>query len=130
MDWLVLCWALTVGYIPLGNTSIVLPGSIVTVEDSSAVVTELSIGVEIASHLRLYGSMETRETLSLDNPAAGLFSPYEAYFKAGLAIYGEGWELGVYHECDHGIEASPVTVPWLWAGRTEIYVKVSGKTHL
>ena len=127
-SWIVLSWALTCGWLPMSGTCVVSATGVNGVGYLNAVSSKLEIQADIWQHARIFGSMETRETLSLD-PSLGLFSPYEAYFVAGAALYAKGIEIGIIHECDHGIESSSDFIPWISSGGTEVYIKISGKTQ-
>jgi hypothetical protein len=124
LSWLVLSWALTLGWLPTsGRVFVGLPGDPgLLYQDTYSTKFELS--AEALNHLRVWGSVETLE--GADGIAS--FMPYEAYYRAGAALYARGFEVGIEHECDHGIEASYQDNPWYWGGYTEIYIKISGRT--
>jgi hypothetical protein len=129
MQWLVLSWALTCGWLPMSATSIVYPGdTIYGIGGANAISTKMELTAEAWNHLRAWSSIETREVLQPSDFSLGLFSPYEAYFIAGMALYANNIEIGISHECDHGIETTLDLAPWISNGQTEIYIKLSGKT--
>jgi len=132
MSWLVLSWALTLGMSPgSSGVGIVDPnylGREYKVFNDNAISTKLEIEAAAWSHLRAWGSMEIKSTIDSNMSTMGAFSPYEGYFIAGLAFYVKGFEVGIKHECDHGIESLAKPVLWVTSGGTDIYVKISGKT--
>jgi hypothetical protein len=126
-SWIVLSWALTVGWLPSSGVAIVDTNNSTAIVNQNTFSSKFEISAEAINHIRVWGSAETRE--SFDNSGTlGLFNPYEAYYRFGTAIYSKGIEVGIEHECAHGIEAGYTNRPWLWSGYTNIYVKVSGTT--
>jgi hypothetical protein len=130
MQWLVLSWALTCGWLPNSETAIIYPGTHAEVHgiwNYNTVSTKVELNAELFNHLKIWSSVKTREGFNSDI-SMGLFSPYEAYFIGGVAIHSFGFEIGISHECDHGIEYDVGPNPWISNGQTEVYVKISGKT--
>jgi hypothetical protein len=131
MQWLVLSWALTVGWLPLDATGIVNPAvknGITGVANYDAISTKFELQADAFNHFKVFGSIETRETFDTSPSAAGMFSPYESYFIAGAAFYAKGIEFRISHECDHGMENTDTFVPWVSSGSTTVSMKISGKT--
>jgi hypothetical protein len=129
LPWITLAWSLTFGYLPIDSTVIVeqnRPGyaSVIT---NNAISSKMESSLSFFDHARIFGSMETHETLNPSPSINGAFTPYEGYFRAGASIYGKFWEIGIVHECDHGIDGSDVIRPWLWAGYTQFFITLSGK---
>jgi hypothetical protein len=126
MQWAVLVYALTVGFVSVDRSAIIDSRDYILAETymTNAVDTRLDAGVELFDHLRLGGAMDTREVLTPD-----YFAPYQARFYFTAAAYGRGWELGWAHECDHGVR-STLDGAWLGGGSTSIYLKLSGKSTL
>jgi hypothetical protein len=129
MQWLILSWALTVGWLPVSGVGIVNPltQDMVGVGTLNAFSTKFELNAYVLNHIRIYGSTETRETINCLS-VAGLFKPYEDYFVAGVSVYAKNIEVGLMHECDHGVEGSIDPTRYVTAGYTEIYFKISGKT--
>ena len=130
LSWLMVSWAFTFGYLPCDGSTIVEPSNAIygQVFHEDAIATKFELSAEAFNHLRISSSIETREVYNGQVSSLGAFSPYEGYFKLGAAFYGKSWEVGISHECDHGIQASNVPSAWLWAGNTELYIKLSGKS--
>jgi hypothetical protein len=130
MQWLVLSWALTCGYLPSSQSAVVFPGThanVYSIDYRDTFSTKFEVSAEALNHLRIWGSAETRENISA-NIGLGFFSPYQAYYIGGISLYAKGIEIGISHECDHGISSDVLASPWLGGGSTEIFVKISGKT--
>jgi hypothetical protein len=131
LSWLILSWSLTLGYIPLDNPTMFQASgeNIQSICNEGVLSTELALKAEAFNHIRLSTSIESRETKSEKSILFGAFDPYEAYFKLGFCCYFNNFEIGITHECDHGIEAPNTPRPWLSNGNTNLYLKFSGTTQ-
>lgn len=128
MQWMILSWALTCGWLPASSDAIVYPGyNLFQIYHIDSISTKFEINADAWNHVRLWGSMETRESFT-GGFISGAFAPYEGYFIAGAAIHVPGFEIGISHECDHGIDFTFSATPWISSGNTEVYVKISGRT--
>jgi hypothetical protein len=130
MQWLVLCYALTVGYVPFDNTAIVSYSGkeIAAVVNTNAVLTKLDISLEAIDHIRLYGSIDVRETWA--NNGKIDFDPYESRYYFALSVFGPNWEAGFSNECYHGNERGGFPRNWFGGGSTMFFVKLSGRSPL
>ena len=129
MNWLILSWALTASWLPSNNQGIAQQPVVSSqyVDSDGCFATKFEVQADVLSHTKLWASVETYETKDV---ASVGFLPFRADYVAGVALYAKGIELGVRHECDHGVEWSGSFVPWYWLNQTEVYVKISGKTEM
>jgi hypothetical protein len=127
-SWLVLSWALTVGYVPAQYEILTSPLNTDTVENlrSGLIATsaELGVNAEILKHFRLSASCETYQYLM---PELFGFAPYRADYVFGAAIFADNIELGLRHECDHGVNSGPIEGHYA-SLETQFYLKISGTT--
>jgi hypothetical protein len=132
-SWIILSWALVLGFVP-EQADVVSKGNLTCVDairtDLTATVAELSVQADILRHFRLWGAMENYQYFSgFDSSSGGLgFYPYRADYTAGAAIYADGIELGIRHECDHPVVAGS-TQGYYYSMETQIYIKISGTTR-
>jgi hypothetical protein len=121
---------LTCAFLSADRVSISNPatGAYAYIGKDNAIATTLSLSAYALGHIRIDTSIETHETIVKDASINGMFQPYEAYFRLGAAIYTKNIEVGILHECDHGIETAGRPEPFLGGGFTSIYVKLSGET--
>jgi hypothetical protein len=126
MNWIVLAWALTTSYLPVNTQAIVYPTGLDAVGALDSFSVKMEVSARAFNHLRAWGSMEAYESAT-ENLWLG-FKPYRSDFIAGIAIYSKGIELGMTHECDHGIESDVGYEPWFWGSRMAIYLRLSGET--
>ena len=129
MNWLILSWALTASWIPLDNQSIVQqkPVANTVINSSGCYSISLEARAEIMNHLKIWGEVETYEKINPDTKLS--FMPFRADYLVGIALYAKGIELGISHECDHGVESQSFYVPWYYLTQTRVYVKISGSTR-
>ena len=127
MNWIIFSWALSVAWMPLNDQSFIqnLPAVSLVMDYANGFSATLETRVDIASHIKAWTSVETYETPDGMFP---YFNPYRGDYVIGAAIYSKGIEVGVRHECDHGIESHYVFIPYYSFDQTKIYVKISGST--
>jgi hypothetical protein len=125
VNWLVLSWALTAAWLPLNKQCLYDQAVIVSLNHSGAYSAKLELSADALDHLRAWGSVETFESA---NPIYSDFNPFAADYVAGVAIYARGIELGLRHECDHGVESRQSFSPWLGLEQTSVYLKLSGSS--
>lgn len=127
MQWFVLSWALTFGFIPSMDTGLMDPYNIqndMIIVSDNAISSKIFLQADMFNHLLIWCSVKTYMYPS-DFP---FFSPFRDDYSCGLALYSKGIELGIWHECDHGVETGIYSANWLAADTTEIYIKFSGRT--
>ena len=132
MNWIILGWALTFGYMPANTQAIINQnryyGQDSFIDNSNSYAIKLELSADILGHLKIWGSDETYMKSDFSHIEYGAFSPSEAHYRIGAYLYAKGIEVGIEHECDHGIEASYDIKPWYWGGYTEVYIKLSGSS--
>ena len=125
MTWLILLWSLSVGYIPLDSKAVVNPDvGQLTSFHTNAISTELSVTAEVLKHLRFFAGVET---LAIPQSYTS-YVPFEAYYTIGASLYTKNLELGIKHECDHGVESSVTSLPWYGSNSTEVYLKLTAQS--
>lgn len=122
-----LTWSLVTAFLPSTQYGIYSNegDTLGSVKHTAAFSTELALSATLYNHVRLDTSIETHEFLP---KGSSLFVPYQSYFRIGAAIFTDHLELGLKHECDHGISSAGYPSPWLGGGYTSLYLKLSGST--
>jgi len=128
MNWLILSWALTAAWLPLDDQGFLQQPikSSQYIDSAGCFSTKFEAQADVFSHAKLWASVETYESKESHTV---YFEPFRADYIAGVALYAGGFEVGVKHECDHGVEWSSSFIPWYWLDQTEVYVKISGRTR-
>ena len=132
MQWLVLSWALTVGYLPTNvqfldsapNMSI--ENQWIYLENNGSMETTIGLSAIAFDHIKLSTSIETyiHTTDSILS-----YWPYRSDYNIGLSIYTKNLELGIKHTCIHPTIYSIDQILGYGANTTEIFVKLSGETR-
>lgn len=126
MNWLVLSFALASGFVSGYDATVIDAGvGYELTVPSDAVFVDMSIEATILSHVRLWGNAETYMTPI----GIASFNPYRADYGIGAALYWGIFEIGVKHECDHGVSAR-VWRPYYASGETQVYIKISSSIEL
>lgn len=123
---LVFSWFIMLGYVPDHVDSIYEGLRVKSVESNKSFVTTLGVEASIFEHMKLWGSVETYEYSTGDS---AYFLPYRSDYMFGAAIYADGVEIGVKHECDHGVEYTNIPLPWYGSYETQVYLKIGGSTR-
>jgi hypothetical protein len=90
---------------------------------NNAVFADIAVRAELFQHIRLWGSVETYMT-----PNSILsYNPYRSDYVIGAAAYFGPFELGVRHECDHGVSKATEWRPYYMKTETQIYLSISGR---
>jgi hypothetical protein len=126
MSWLIVAWYLTLGIVPKQSETIYEQADVAVVKLlETAYVAELGVNAEAFKCLRLYGSAEIYEY-----HGSGLsFLPYRGDFKIGAALFFGPIEIGIDHECDHGIVFTNQWLDKYGSSETRITVTIKGKTE-
>lgn len=123
MNWLILSWALTLGFVPSVDNSIINGLQVTGIGYSNVLEAQLDVSAVILGHLRLEGSAET---YMLPPSDGWTFLPFRADYTFGAALFSGNFEVGLRHECDHGIEYTNDILPWYGSSETLVYVKITG----
>ena len=121
MNWIILAWALTVSYVPDLADHIYDQRNVSGVDFYDCFAANLDVEARLWGHVRIYGSVETY--MMYDSGFS--FLPFRADYRAGAALYADGVELGVWHECDHGVNFTNRWYPWYGSDQTQVYLKIS-----
>jgi len=124
MSWLILSWALTIGYKPVYAQRIADQSNAFLIYNNSLEST-LSLQADMFNHFKVYTSIETYELYYSDLS----FLPYRADYRIGIALYAKNIELGIYHECDHPVLYSADQVLGYGMNDTEVYIRIHGETR-
>jgi hypothetical protein len=125
MQWLVLSWALTIGYLPMQTDSIVNGAETVHLPaPENAIATTFELDAVAFDHLRAWGKMRSYESFAFDRL---YMVPWRIDFSIGAEVFYGPFALGVWHECDHGVDSSRYMKPWYSRGTTEIYIAIRGE---
>jgi hypothetical protein len=127
LNWLVLSWALSAGMVPeygVGVTKGINEVSYAAPDNSF--FTDLSLKATLWKYVELAAGVKTYEYP--DTAVQFTFDPYEAVYIAKAALVFDNFEVGLRHECDHGIESGTEIRPWVAEYKTEIYVTIKGST--
>jgi hypothetical protein len=92
---LVMSWLLSLGFMP--TTSLEIKDA--SINASNCLVQTLGVQFDLAEHLRIYSTVEIRETKS----RSIYFDPFRGDFLLGGALYFKNLSIGVSHECNHDI---------------------------
>lgn len=125
MNWLVLAFAISGGLVPSGGDAIVTAPSVGYVLDapSDALFVDMSVKADVFKHIRLWGNAESYMT-----PKTVMsFDPYRIDYVIGAAVYVGPLELGIRHECDHGVTKVTEWRPFYIKRETQVYLSVSGE---
>lgn len=130
--WLVLSWALTLGWIPSGNVTLISQQQqqkpiVLTLDQSGALVQNIELGLTAFDLVTVWTSIET-----FDRPTSPVrYAPFRADYTIGLRAERKiGWatiEAGISHECIHPVLTGTGGGVRLFGGGDTVYVKVSGK---
>ena len=133
MSWLVLGWFLTFGYMPenmqLDSMTVMRGGDArVTNYFSEDPLFTAEIGIEAVAfgRVRAWGSAKT---FSVHYSGAS-FVPQRTDFFAGLSLLFGDLEAGISHQCGHTFIMEGRPAEGVTSDKTEIFVKVSGRTRL
>lgn len=129
MSWLIITWALVVGYSPFSN------GVVISTDDLSAgycyrnyFYQTLELEATVWDTVSLWTELTTKETKEdLETP---FFSPFESCYKIGLNVFIDNITFGIEHECTHPVVASRTVRDnvFLFSGYTNVFVKIQGET--
>jgi hypothetical protein len=130
--WLVLSWALTLGWIPSGNVTLIKQEVqqkpiVLTLDKSGALVQNIELGLTAWNTVTIWTSIETFDTAESAVRYAPFRSDYTIGLRAGRTI---GWatiEAGISHECIHPVLTGTGGGVRLFGGGDTVYVKVGGK---
>ena len=129
MNWLVLAFALQLGYSPLAQVTEYQPPSVVM--SSQGLFVGMDAELRVWDHLYFGGGMEVPMWIS--GASVGPLWPYSLQSVVRAGVRFGGLEIGWSHLCTHPI------VPYqpffgeqpLWEGATnEFHIKLSGEIHL
>ncbi len=119
---------LLLSYLPLYNVSVdTFQNGLSTVNfyNPQEIIFAQELGGEV-SFLKITKVFGSVKTLTIPGPQVGYFSPFEANYKIGAAVFLDHIEIGVLHECDHPVIAAPFTRKvQLQREFTEVYLKLS-----
>jgi hypothetical protein len=124
MQWLTLAWALTFGFMPSQNDSFFGEGRRIGLEHKDVIAVNLELDATYMEHLHFFGGVKT---YAVQSPESMLLAPYRADYTAGIFIRVGPLDLGVSHECDHGVEAGTFVEPWYGNSETTLFVRLSSK---
>lgn len=129
MNWLVLSWALTVGYLPVQADYIYSGGKVVEIQaPENTLSTMLEFQADAFDCFRAWTSMRSYQEFSYESI---YMSPWRIDFKIGAELYYGPFAFGVWHECDHGINKYMNYLGANYArDTTEIYIAIRGKYRL
>jgi len=126
MKWLIFSWALVTGYLPYNSQEITQGAEGVSMNNPGSYSTTFFFSADVIQHFKVWGSIETFMMFD-EVDTNGTFYPFEDYYKIGAAVYWKFLEIGVEHECDHGVLYSNQDQTWLGGGYTKFYLRVAGK---
>jgi hypothetical protein len=125
MQWLTLAWALTFGFMPSQNDSFFTPeGRRVGIEHENAIVVDLELDATFMEHVHFFGGVKT---YAVQSPESMLLSPYRADYTFGVFGRIGPLDIGVSHECDHGVESGPVAETWYGNTETTLFFRLSSR---
>jgi hypothetical protein len=92
---IVMTWLLTLGFMP----NSLLETRSGSIKASNCMVQTMGVGFYLADHIRIYSTIEIRETKS-----HGIyFDPFRSDFLIGGEVYFKNLSIGISHECNHDI---------------------------
>jgi hypothetical protein len=129
MQWLVLSWALTCGFVPANQQNVYeavyMPAlqayqqtTLGQINNTGSLTTEVALSAEGWGHVRLSGSIETLQHE---------FSVYKANYIMGVAYFTKHLEFGMNYMTSSAFPAVTPGVPWLEDSETRFYFRLSGK---
>lgn len=123
MEWLVISWFLSFGWVPEQADGLWASSEI----RKNATVAEIGISGEMANRLTISASVETFQSLA---QGSSYFAPYLANYRIGSSVrIIDGLTLNADHICTHPVMSSEKLYPKS-GGMTRVYVKIEGKAHL
>lgn len=129
MNWLVLSWALTFGYLPLQTSEVYTFGNAVVIKaPETAMSTTLELEASAFDFIRAWGTMQTYRDFSFTIIEK---APWRADYSIGAELYYGFFAFGIKHEDISGIDLKGLTVKAHYNNQTtEIYVSLRGKVGL
>jgi len=124
MQWLALSWALTVGFLPMQTDGIVRDdGAVAISAPENALAATFELDAVAWDHFRAWGKMRSYEEFSFSHL---YMVPWRIDYSIGAEVFYGPIALGVWHECDHGVDSHLRARPWYSRGTTEVYVSIRG----
>jgi hypothetical protein len=125
-NFLVLSWALTLGYVP-EQANFVDTNHVAIDQSRLATVATVDFGVTAWGVLHVYSEIETFQYLCKDLQG---FNPYRANYTFGTDFYiNKNLTLGLVHECDHPIvSGTNMTTEYKYASNeTKIFIRIGSE---
>jgi hypothetical protein len=129
MNWLVLSWALTIGYLPLQNDMIYTGKTTAQIiAPENALATSMYFEAQAFDCFKAWTVMRSYEEFSYNKI---YMVPWRIDFSVGAELFYGPFAIGVWHECDHGVDShANYLEPYYARGTTEIYISIRGKYEL
>lgn len=127
MKWLVLCWAITAGYMPILQEECSTWN-----EGKSSWAAGSSVSVELEASAEMFGFLKSWGSVRTYNSFAGNLQlvPIRSDYQIGAALVAGPMELGIMHECVYGMRRDILDVsPLYQSGATMAYVKITGRSR-
>lgn len=126
LSFLVLSWALTLGFIP-SETTLIGTGTVPVAfcGKTNALKQTIEIGVTAFDLVTIWTNIETYDTMISPIQYSPFRSDYNIGLNVGHSFDGLRLDAGVNHECIHPVYSNGLG-KWVAGGNTEVYVKVSG----
>jgi hypothetical protein len=116
------------GYLPMQNDAIISTKNVSEIiAPENALATTLYFEARAFDCFKAWTSMRSYEEFSYDRI---YMVPWRIDFTVGAEVYYGPFALGVWHECDHGVDSWGAMHPWYSRGTTEIYLSIRGKVDL
>jgi hypothetical protein len=127
-SWLVLAWALTVGYSPMnyqGLTPINDPLTGLVTESNGSFEQTIELSATVADHVRISADIITYDNIE----SLTVFAPFQSNYDIKAELYAPHVALGIKHTCIHPTLSFVGQQVLYGAMYTEVYVKFSGSTR-